>query len=269
MKQIGIFAWFGYALPLAERLRLIAQAGFEATSLWLEDDRHPDIPCRLDDAPSMARDRGLMVDNAHAPFDDCNRLWSEIQADRDGLLASYRQHLDFCRRHRIARMVLHLSKSPTPPPLHQGGLAAFTDLLHYAEDAGVVLAVENTRRPDYLDAVFEQCPSPYLGFCYDSSHDALYGRPPGSILQRWGHLLCTTHFSDNAGEQDDHWLPGEGSVDWELVGRHFPHQTYDGVCHLEVFPKQPAHLSAQEFVQAAYQRALQLAAYLSTPSSTA
>ncbi len=34
MTKFGIFAWFSYPLPIEDRLQMIKQAGFDATSLW-------------------------------------------------------------------------------------------------------------------------------------------------------------------------------------------------------------------------------------------
>ena len=263
MMKLGIFCWFGYEMPLSQRLRLIARSGFEATSLWLETDVHSAEVAVLADAPRMARDCGLSLDNGHAPFETCNLLWSDAVADRQSILNLYRKHLDFCRQQQIPRLVLHLSHSDTPPPLNRAGLDTFGELLKHAEDAQVVLAVENIRRPDYSDAVFERFESPHLGLCYDSSHDFLYGNPPGAVLKRWGHLLTTTHFSDNAGQRDDHWLPGDGSIAWDVVRQHFPLRTYNGICHLETFPKEPSAQSAEAFLQMAYERATALRSFFS------
>jgi sugar phosphate isomerase/epimerase len=132
----------------------------------------------------------------------------------------------------------------------------------YAEDVNVVLAVENTRRQDVIEIALEEIVSPHLGLCYDSSHDFLYGTPPGSILQRWGQRLVTTHFSDNQGKRDDHWLPGEGTVNWDIIRTCFPSETYSGTLHLEVFPRPGQEMSAQDFLNSAYQRAMSLAQQL-------
>ena len=34
MRELGIFAWFGYELPLQESLRLIRASGFGRVMLW-------------------------------------------------------------------------------------------------------------------------------------------------------------------------------------------------------------------------------------------
>jgi sugar phosphate isomerase/epimerase len=265
MRHLGIFSWFGYPLPISERLELIAQAGFDTTSLWLEPDIHPEEPYLLADMPRLAQDMGLFLDYGHAPFEECNLLWSDTAADRQHVLDMYREHIAFCHRHQIPRLVLHLTKSNTPPPLNQAGLDTFAELLKYAEDVQVTLAVENTRHPGYGDVVFEQFESPYLGLCYDSSHDFLHGKPPGAILTRWGHVLATTHFSDNAGEHDDHWLPGEGIIDWNVVRDSFPTKTYTGVCLLEVFPQDRNVMTPEAFLELAYQQAYRLRQNICTP----
>jgi len=41
-----------------------------------------------------------------------------------------------------------------------------------------------------------------------------YELPLARRLERRGGRLLTTHLSDNDGEADRHWPPGEGVVDW-------------------------------------------------------
>ena len=38
---LGIFSWFGFVLPFEERITLIKEAGFTATSIWWEDEDAP------------------------------------------------------------------------------------------------------------------------------------------------------------------------------------------------------------------------------------
>ncbi len=38
MAKYGIFSWFGFVMPLSERLELIKKAGFDSTCLWWEDE---------------------------------------------------------------------------------------------------------------------------------------------------------------------------------------------------------------------------------------
>lgn len=68
---LGIFAWFGYEMPLKESLRLIKATGFDQVLLWW-GEFEGDIP--LLKQPETVRRLGLEVENAHAPFQGCNTL---------------------------------------------------------------------------------------------------------------------------------------------------------------------------------------------------
>ena len=77
MRELGIFSWFGYELPLSERLDLIAAAGFESTCLWFGPEEKLVVSDQADQMPKLARQSGLRVDNIHVPQVGCNSLWSE------------------------------------------------------------------------------------------------------------------------------------------------------------------------------------------------
>lgn len=252
MNEIGIFSWFGYEQPLPERLALIAEAGFRWTCLWLGQDEPMVAAGRRDDMPAMARDAGLAVDNVHASCQYSNLLWADTGKDRRTVRADYEDTISFCGRHGIPLLVAHIAEGPTPPPQTAEGIQVLRHLTAFAEGNGVILALENTRRPDYLDQVFEHIGSPGLGFCYDSSHDFLQEGTRGALLGRWGVRLVATHFSDNDGEEDDHWLPGDGRIDWTRVKAAFPAQTYAGRIMLEVKTKNPTVEQPRDFVRRAH-----------------
>jgi hypothetical protein len=85
VNELAIFSWFGYRLPLHERFELISGVGFSATSIWLGEEEELVLAEREDDMPPLAAKSGLTVDNAHAPFDRCNDLWSESEARRNDI----------------------------------------------------------------------------------------------------------------------------------------------------------------------------------------
>jgi sugar phosphate isomerase/epimerase len=133
-------------------------------------------------------------------------------------------------------MVMHLV-----PPEAAGGagaplLGSVERLVRAAEAAGVTIALENTAGPSALDEVLRRFPSPRLGLCYDSSHDWLRAPDRAGLLGRWGERLVSVHLSDNDGQEDRHWVPGRGVVDWDLVAARFPARTASGCLTLEVYP---------------------------------
>jgi sugar phosphate isomerase/epimerase len=162
--------------------------------------------------------------------------------------------LDDCARHEIPKMVMHLSQGPSPPGPNEQGFAVVNQIVKTAEEKNVILAVENIRSAEHLDFVFSRIDSPNLAFCYDSSHDFLWSRQPCELLNKWAGRLVTTHLSDNDGQEDRHWLPGTGIVDWQKVGSGFPIGTYTGPLMLEILPEQDGpKRSAEAFIAAAHE----------------
>lgn len=252
LLPLGMFSWFGYELPIQERLQLIREAGFTTTSLWW-DDRDELADLRKDDFPSLVRDCGLILEYIHVPYDGCNAFWSEEPPVRRQVIDEHLRWIDDCRRLQIPVLVMHVTQGSTPPPPHQAALADFATLVEAAESAQIVLAIENTRREEYLGLLFEAYQTPHLGLCYDSSHDWLYGAEKARLLRQYDGRVVTTHLSDNDGAADRHWLPGHGIVDWELIVSSFPRNHYPGSLFLEVFPMEDEqHLSPRDFVQAAF-----------------
>jgi sugar phosphate isomerase/epimerase len=263
MTALGIFSWFGYALPIRKRLELIAAAGFESTCLWLGVEEELVAASEPDRMSALAHGLGLTIDNVHAPYVGCNALWTE--SDAHAVFATYDAAIAFCHRHRIPVTVIHVTQGSRPPPKGDAGLERIRELARRAGEKDVVLAIENCARPDYVDFLLSECDAHSLGLCYDSSHDFLNGNRSVEILKRWGHRLITTHFSDNLGEKDDHLLPGDGTIDWEGVSDGFPAKTYTGPVLLEVYPAPGNRIDAESFLREAHGRAKQLAEKLGQP----
>ena len=257
-QPLGMYSWFGYHLPLEKRLTLIAKAGFSTTCLWFGEEEELFAARTADKMPSLAREIGLFVDNIHVPFEECNTIWSDSRIAVAATLDPYLRALDFCRKHDIPILVVHVSKDSSPPPPTLTGLQALERLVKRCEEIDVLLAIENTRSPYHADFVLSGIKSDYLGLCYDSSHDFISGHSPCELLRKWGDRLLTTHFSDNNGKDDDHYLPGDGSIDWDVVQDAFPGDRYSGSIMLEVVPQNSGIIPAEQFVHTAFGRASEL-----------
>jgi len=234
--QLGIFSWFGFVLPLPQRLALIRNAGFEATTLWWEDEIGSPL-IKKEYMPGLVRDAGLILENIHIPYDRCDDLWSDHKPTREAIVAQYTVWINECAQHGIPIMVMHITDSLSLPDPHrtgQYGLDCMNRLLRTAEDLKVTLALENTGREDYLCWIFSELQSDYLGLCYDSSHHRIYSQGKLDLLNKNSSRIVTTHFSDNDGHQDQHWLPGEGIIDWPRLTHIFFQIQYDHYVSLEV-----------------------------------
>jgi sugar phosphate isomerase/epimerase len=209
-------------------MRLAAEAGFEAVSLWWEEEdaRRRELRHRT---PGLAREAGLFVDSVHAPYRWANGLWDPREGQE--ALALHLKWIGHCARHGVPRLIVHNSLGDEPPPVSPYGLDNHRRLASAAAEQGVTLAIENTRSDAHIRAVLEEIPT--VGLCYDVSHEALYGEL-GALPARWGDRVVTTHFADTDGRMDRHWLPGEGAIDYGRVARAMDWTRYEGVVLLEV-----------------------------------
>lgn len=255
MRPLGIFAWFGYELPLEESLRRIKAAGFDQVLLWW-GEFEGDIP--LLDQPDTVRRLGLAVENAHAPFDGCNELW--LPGERgERYVHLLNDCIDGCAATGIPVLVVHLTDEANPPPYSVYGLDRVRRVIAYAEDKGVELAFENLRHVPHLQAVMETCKSPMVRFCYDSGHHNGWCREE-PFLQKYGSRLSALHLHDNDRVWDYHRLPFDGNTDWATVTRQIAETGYQGGVSLEVqaFQGYEQRMDAEAFLQRAYTAAVRV-----------
>lgn len=233
---------------------MIKAAGFNATTLWWEDE-FGDPAIKKEYMPQIVRDNGLFLENIHIPYHQCDDLWSNSITTRNNIIKQYCKWIEDCAKFNIPIMVMHLTDALDLPVPDKNVLNSIMQLLRTAEDLGVILALENTGREDYIQFVLEEISSPYLGLCYDSSHNRIYSKGNLSLLESQGKRLVTTHLSDNDGAVDRHWLPGEGIINWQDLARIFP-DDYSGFITLEVCPTQnELRGTPQNFLTRAYQSA--------------
>ncbi|MGI6201040.1 MAG: sugar phosphate isomerase/epimerase family protein [Christensenellales bacterium] len=229
-RELGIFLWFGYPLPVAERLRLIAQAGFTSVMLWWADGPQEDRT-RAQQA-DLARRAGLTVANGHLGYERINALWRD-NVEGQAVFEGYLADLDALAESGVPVGVLHPSRGFDPPPVSALGVARVRALAERAQRRGVRLAIENMRSPDHLTGLLEAVDCPALGFCYDAGHDFCWSPTPYALLARYGDRLMAVHLHDNHGRQDEHLPPGAGDIDWAAVREGLARSAYRGPLTLE------------------------------------
>ncbi len=250
--KTGIFSWFGYILPIEERLKLIKDAGFDNVMLWWEDES---IPRFMDKKSfvSLANELGLNVDNIHLPYEDCNFLWSDKTSDRESHVNEVLKYIEGCKSSGANRVVMHTNRGSLSDVDYKNGYKSFEKIVLLAEDIKIKVAVENTKKFEYTDFILNEFNSDYLGFCYDSSHDFINGESKGEILRKWKNRLFCVHLSDNDGTDDRHWLPKKGIVDFKSIIDIIKETSCDRLS-MEVYPfEEEKKLSPAEFLKLAYE----------------
>ena len=255
-KRLGIFSWYGFRSPLAERLERIRAAGFYSTMLWWGDE-----PAFSEHSPQevveLARGCGLVIENIHVPFDRTNDLWSSDRDIRESTVGRHKTWIRQASDHGIPIMVMHASRGTNVAVANAGGILAVESLVREAEKRNVVVALENTSAVYLLESVLASIDSANLRVCYDTSHGQLSGGHGFNLMSELGDRISCFHISDNDGLEDRHWNIGEGVIDWDGFAEAFP-EAYSGALSVEVLPKD-TDTDESAFLAGAFDRLLGLA----------
>jgi L-ribulose-5-phosphate 3-epimerase len=249
MAKFSLYDWFGFPLPIKERLRLIKAAGFDGVLLWWGDESGAADGDRVTPF-TLARQAGLFVENIHTPFQDINSIWTDSVAG-DRVESILKQCLLDCRTYAVPTAVVHVTQGNDPPPPNQIGLDRLKRLVELAESQQVNLALENLRRPEYLDWIFTRIQAKHLGFCYDSGHANCYSRDR-DLLGQYGAKLMTMHLHDNDGLSDRHQIPGEGTINWRILKERLQKTGYPGPIALEIINPIETTETAEQYLRRAF-----------------
>lgn len=222
--------WFGYPLELDTRLRLIREAGFRAVLLWwaVESAFEPSIPHKVETAAK----HGLMVENAHLHFEGVNSLWEEGAAG-EHYLAELIGLIAEAGVYGVPTLVVHLTRTSTPPGPNELGYSRFDRMIEAAERAGVTLAFENLKRTDRLYDFMARVKSDRVGVCFDAGHNNCFFKD-SRVCRDFAPLIRAVHLHDNNGLKDQHLIPFDGSADWGLIRRELIDSAYTGAWSLEI-----------------------------------
>jgi sugar phosphate isomerase/epimerase len=249
MRDYSIHSWFGFELPMAERARLIKEAGFTSMMLWWSDEhQHPED--KKEDHPAAIRKLGLRIENVHLPFIHSNGIWLDTLEGED-TMKLYQQCIDECKFHEFPVAVMHPNRSINPPPINDLGLNRFWRLSEKAEKSGITLALENVSKLHYTEKILDTIDSPGLGFCYDSGHDLLYSTKPYELPRKYAGRLKAVHLHDNMMEKDEHRIPIEGMINLHALVDSIVDSGYEGPLSLEVACPKPDD-TPQSYVGRAY-----------------
>lgn len=214
--KYSMFSWFGYFIPFEDRIKIIADAGFDEAMISWEDEQDPWI-LRKEEFPQIVRSQGLRITNVHLPFIGYNDIWEESRIQIQPKLKLFKSYVKDCKNFDIPAMVMHTCDLEAFEPDLDKGNAFFSELSDAAEKYGVDVAVENVSRQYLLEYLLEEIDAPHFGMCYDSSHDYLEDENRGRILKKYKHRIKALHLSDNDFKVDRHWIPGEGEIPLDEV----------------------------------------------------
>ena len=228
--EIGASLALAHHLPLAEALAKVAAAGF----------KHVELPngasavgtwWQTPDATRTALEAaGLTAWTTHAP--GTNNGTPNDAARRESIDAAS-SFFGPAAEVGVPVVVVH-PNTPDGEEYTEDGFEAslarsvdsLTILADRAKAAGVKLAVENlplrhTPRPGgVIEDTLRMIDSlgDHVGICFDVGHSNANVADPADEVRTAGDRIFSVHIQDNDGLGDDqHLIPGEGTVDWSAV----------------------------------------------------
>ena len=234
-----------------EHLARIAAHGFEAVEVFATRthfDYHD--PAAIAQLGQWLRETALALHGIHAPIaesmaagDRWGATISNAVADNAKRQAAVKEAdaaLNIARQLATGVFVLHLGT-----PTAQGGennrsaaLRSVEEICRLAEPIGVRVALEVIPNPlsdaaslvTMLDRDLEGIRA---GICLDFGHAFLMGDVTDAIETVAEHLL-STHVHDNKGKTDDHLVPFDGRIDWDVALMTMQKVGYDGTYLMEL-----------------------------------
>lgn len=239
---------------IEEQIALFAQVGFDSffLSCGVTDDYY-----KIPEWGTVAEHNGICFEAVHLPSNGLISMWGLDDANAEKAIAEYSKILCFCEKAGVQKAVLH-SATNGCLAVTEIGLGRFSVLEQYAKEHGVRLCYENSDTPEHLQALISHADS-YHGFCFDTGHKNCY-TPDAELLYRYGDRLLITHLHDNDGLHDLHFLPFDGTVNWNKTSEALKECGYCGTLNAELAARMPLYkqMDYSEFVREAYLRLKQL-----------
>ncbi len=211
---------------LEDNLKAWKQAGIAA----IECDYSSllEYPVRvLESWSKMFKDAGVRFWSVHAPFGGQNNLSHPEEKTRKRAVEFHKVVLERTQKVGANCLIVHPSGAPRTEGEKTKAWDWFREsldeLLPFAEELGMVLAVENMlpeaaigSDPAELSGFLAAYFSPHLRLCFDTGHAHIAGNAY-LWLESVAPSVGTFHLADNDKGRDLHLPPGYGTVPWDLL----------------------------------------------------
>jgi sugar phosphate isomerase/epimerase len=217
-----------------EHLAMVADHGFETIELFATRthfDYHD--PQAIGALGSWLSETGLSLNSVHAPIteafgagDAWEPTFSTAAADKAAREAAVQEARAAIRVAEIVPygiLVLHLGtpagKAQPSDNQRAAAVRSVEEICEAASPLGIRVAVEVIPNPlssaSALARLLDQdVEARNTGICLDFGHAHLMDDVADAVEIAAEHLIAT-HVHDNRGREDEHLVPGRGTIDWE------------------------------------------------------
>jgi len=196
---------------------------------------------------------GLNPFFAHLFFNGCNDIWVNDESG-DKLIADYKKDIKELSQLGIEIVCIHLTSKFVAPEYNELGLARIRDLNDFCKSLNIKLSLENTKIKGYQEYVMSNIQDDNLGICIDTGHVHCHFKDDYNF-DLFDKRISSLHIHDNNGIDDQHYLPYDGSIDWDKYMAGIKNNHFDGVYTLEVMYSNKYHdMDIDEYHKLAFER---------------
>lgn len=182
---------------------------------------------------------GLYFNGVHISF---GRHWDFSATDetkRTEAVSNFAEIAPLIDEYSPNCYIVHGSFEPIAPENREAQISSLKrSLAEMMKITGTTIAVEILPRTCLLNTsaeaigIIDSMNSEQIKVCVDVNH--FLQEPSEEGVLKLGDRIVTTHISDHDYENERHWMPGEGKIDWMALIASFEKIGYNGVFNYEV-----------------------------------
>jgi len=237
-KSIGFMSEDFY-----ERLAEVKSLGYDSLDFdlcgkWIWRDLEIEGYKSIREGLEAVKKSGLYFNGVHVSFGHHWDFSSTDEEKRTEAVSNFASIAPVIDEYSPNCYVIHGSYEPVAPENREGQIAALKkSLSEMLKITKTTIAVEILPRTCLLNTakeangIIDSMDSEQIKVCVDVNH-FLQETAENGVLGL-GDRIVTTHISDHDYENERHWLPGEGKIDWMALIGAFEKIGYDGVFNYE------------------------------------
>lgn len=238
-----------YRYPLETAIRRLADFGYDGVEIWggrphafwedMDDGRINSIKNLLDET-------GLEISNfIPAQFRYPVNIATTDQRIRKRSIDYLKRNIDVAEALQAPSVSICPGFSLFGEPLADSRKAMMDSLsacIDHAKGMSLNLLIEpahsmetdHVLTVEHAMSVIDELGKEWLGLCIDTGHMFINRESLSTVPHRVGGYTVHYHLDDNGGVNDDHLVPGEGRIDFDLFLRNLGDTGYNGFLAFEL-----------------------------------
>ena len=166
---------------------------------------------------------GFEVRTAHLPFSAGYDLSVLDEDARKQAIENQKEAIEFSKHLGYSIVVLHPDTGKVAEEdyekRHEALIESLKEFAPWCKEKGIKIAVENLTQVSSVQTsgalvnIIEKSGCDNIGICFDVNH--LFKETHRDFIKTAGKYILTMHTTDNDGELEKHWFPGDGVINWK------------------------------------------------------